>query len=348
MDKKPAPRKTPAKKAAPKSKAPLSRVRPTDVPRDNHGTPADKPKAPRKKPAAKPAAAPKKRAPPAKRAAKAPSPALADTKKPKAKTADEPQLGLTPKQQRFVEEYLVDMNATQSAIRAGYSADTAGSIGHENLKKPEIQLALQEARRAQQERTAVTADMVLERIALIAFADTRELVEGKKGCCRHCWGEGHKRQRTVGELNSAMKTWLEKGNNPAEFDHEGGIGYNPHRPPHPECPDCMGDGYLHVVVKDTRLLSPAAAALYAGIKQTKDGFEVKTHSQMDALEKLAKKFGLYEADNRQKGDALASLLNRIATENSNGFKAVPVDPEHPDAGGNALGAVQEPPHGDHT
>ena len=46
---------------------------------------------------------------------------------------------LTPKQQRFIDEYLVDLNATQAAIRAGYSAKTAYSIGIENLKKPEIQ-----------------------------------------------------------------------------------------------------------------------------------------------------------------------------------------------------------------
>ena len=46
---------------------------------------------------------------------------------------------LTPKQQRFVEEYLIDLNATQAAIRASYSEKTAYSVGHENLKKPEIQ-----------------------------------------------------------------------------------------------------------------------------------------------------------------------------------------------------------------
>ena len=53
---------------------------------------------------------------------------------------------LTPKQQRFVEEYLIDLNATQAAIRAGYSKHTAHSIGHENLSKPEIVAALAEAR----------------------------------------------------------------------------------------------------------------------------------------------------------------------------------------------------------
>ncbi len=49
---------------------------------------------------------------------------------------------MSPKQQRFVEEYLVDHNATQAAIRAGYSEKTAYSIGHENLKKPEIAAAI--------------------------------------------------------------------------------------------------------------------------------------------------------------------------------------------------------------
>jgi len=49
---------------------------------------------------------------------------------------------LTEKQLAFVDEYLVDLNATQAAIRAGYSSDTAASIGHENLTKPEIQIEI--------------------------------------------------------------------------------------------------------------------------------------------------------------------------------------------------------------
>ena len=69
---------------------------------------------------------------------------------------------MTEKQQRFVEEYLVDLNATQAAIRAGYSEKTAHAIGHENLSKPEILAAIAEARGKQTERTNITADMVLE------------------------------------------------------------------------------------------------------------------------------------------------------------------------------------------
>ena len=73
-------------------------------------------------------------------------------------------MALTPKQERFVQEYLVDLNATQAAIRAGYKEKTAGSIGQENLKKPEIQKAIQEAMKAQQQRTEITQYYVLQKL----------------------------------------------------------------------------------------------------------------------------------------------------------------------------------------
>lgn len=69
--------------------------------------------------------------------------------------------GLTPKQQRFVQEYLVDLNATQAAIRAGYSPATAENIGWENVRKPEVASAIAEAREAIAQRLEITQDMVL-------------------------------------------------------------------------------------------------------------------------------------------------------------------------------------------
>lgn len=83
---------------------------------------------------------------------------------------------LTPKQQRFVEEYLVDLNATQAAIRAGYSGKTAGAIGHENLMKPEIQAALSEARANLAEKTDITPERVLKEYARIGFLDPRKVL----------------------------------------------------------------------------------------------------------------------------------------------------------------------------
>ena len=78
---------------------------------------------------------------------------------------------LTPKQARFVQEYLIDLNAAQAAIRAGYSAKTARVIGHENLRKPEIAAAIAEAQNKRAERTELTQDWVVEELRKIAAAN---------------------------------------------------------------------------------------------------------------------------------------------------------------------------------
>jgi phage terminase small subunit len=84
---------------------------------------------------------------------------------------------LNSKQQCFVDEYLIDLNATQAAIRAGYSEHTAYSIGHELLSKPEIALAIQEAQAERSRRTQITQDRVLEELGRIAFASVSDAVE---------------------------------------------------------------------------------------------------------------------------------------------------------------------------
>lgn len=68
---------------------------------------------------------------------------------------------MTPKQERFVDEYLVDLNASQAAIRAGYSRRTARAIASENLAKPNIQEAIAEAKRERSEATKIDAEWVL-------------------------------------------------------------------------------------------------------------------------------------------------------------------------------------------
>ncbi|MFG5779880.1 terminase small subunit [Comamonas sp. J-3] len=306
--KKPAPRKTPTPKpAAPKKKVPAGKVAPA--------------------PKAKPVPAVKKAV-----KAKAPVKRAPQAKKPATPRKDALQLGLTPKQQRFVDEYLVDLNGAQAAIRAGYSPDTAKQMASENLSKPYLQLAIAEARKVQQERTQINADAVLQQAWMIAFADERELVEVRVGCCRHCWGEGFKYQRTVAEFNKDRERFdieqrMGKVPKEDEFDQKGGIGYDPLQPPHPSCTECRGDGYARDVIKDTRYLSPAAAQLYAGVKRTKDGMQVLMHSKEAFAEKLWKHLGLYQKDNQQKTDPLAALLDRIAGGSGNGFAPVAVDPE---------------------
>lgn len=84
---------------------------------------------------------------------------------------------LTPKQERFVHEYLIDLNATQAAIRAGYSERTARQVAAENLSKPDIQAAIDACMKARETRTGITADRVLAELALIGFSDMGQILD---------------------------------------------------------------------------------------------------------------------------------------------------------------------------
>ena len=83
---------------------------------------------------------------------------------------------MTKKQKRFIEEYLIDLNATQAAIRAGYSPDTAKSIGSENLTKPDIQARIAKAMAERSRRTGVNADRVVMELAKIAFVNAKDVI----------------------------------------------------------------------------------------------------------------------------------------------------------------------------
>ena len=83
-------------------------------------------------------------------------------------------MALTPKQERFVQEYLVDLNATQAAIRAGYSAKTASRIGQQLLAKTCISEAMQKAMKKREKRTEVTQDYVIAKLREIVEKDASD------------------------------------------------------------------------------------------------------------------------------------------------------------------------------
>lgn len=84
---------------------------------------------------------------------------------------------LTPKQQRFVHEFMVDLNATAAAKRAGYSERTARVIGHENLTKPDIVDAITDARRRLAEKSEVSVEWVLAELMKIAEANIMNYIK---------------------------------------------------------------------------------------------------------------------------------------------------------------------------
>lgn len=87
------------------------------------------------------------------------------------------RVALTDKQKAFVLEYLVDLNATQAAVRAGYSEKTADRIGPELLGKTCVSEAIAKALRERQERTKITQDKVIEEIAKNAFKEASDATE---------------------------------------------------------------------------------------------------------------------------------------------------------------------------
>jgi Phage terminase, small subunit len=86
---------------------------------------------------------------------------------------------LTPKQQRFVDEYLVDLNATQAAIRAGYAPKSAFVQGSRLLSLAKVAEAVSKGQAKRQERTQIDADWVLQRLAVEADADLADLYDDK-------------------------------------------------------------------------------------------------------------------------------------------------------------------------
>ena len=91
---------------------------------------------------------------------------------------------LTPKQRRFVDEYLIDLNATQAAIRAGYSPKYADREGHRLVENSRVSAAIDKAKAERSRRTGITADRVLQELAKIAFVNAADVI-GNDGSLIH-------------------------------------------------------------------------------------------------------------------------------------------------------------------
>lgn len=91
---------------------------------------------------------------------------------------------LTAKQKRFIEEYLIDLNATQAAIRAGYSPHTAKEIGYENLTKPHIRAHVDKAMAERSKRTGINAERVVIELARIGLINPGKLINFDKATVR--------------------------------------------------------------------------------------------------------------------------------------------------------------------
>ncbi|WP_162502947.1 terminase small subunit [Azotobacter chroococcum] len=228
--------------------------------------------------------------PPVRRGAK---PVTPDKSPPTEQVIAEALQELNPQEIEFCEVYLTCYNGTRAwmVVYGAKNENSASSCAHEYLRKPEIRAYLAKRMKAMFERTEEAADRLIQQLQYAAYGDINELVEYRREACRYCHGEGHLYQSTPAEYRRAEE---QAGANGEDFDPLGGIGFDPRKEPHPDCPECHGDGEGRVFFKDTRRLSPAGLALYAGAKVGKDGIEIKTASQERARELLARILKLFE------------------------------------------------------
>lgn len=234
-------------------------------------------------------------------------PAAPAKRKRAAPPSRDPETGLTVRQRVFSDEYLTDLNGARAYRAAGYrgSDNVCAVEAHKLLSNPKIAAYVEAAMAKRSERTEITQDMVLERWWAIATADANDVIQFRRICCRYCYGKGFEYQwvdeaEFTGALmvarltNEAEKAKKKPGATIALPTDAGGYGFVRSDPPHPKCPKCRGEGTPDVFAHDTRHLKGNARLLYAGVKVTQSGFEMKVHDQMAALDKVARHLGMYK------------------------------------------------------
>ncbi len=94
---------------------------------------------------------------------------------------EQSEFQITDRMKKFVDEYLVDFNATQAAIRAGYSPDTANEQGSQLLARPDIRELVAEGQKAIAERTQTFQDNAVDELKIVGFSDLADFLTVKEG-----------------------------------------------------------------------------------------------------------------------------------------------------------------------
>lgn len=209
---------------------------------------------------------------------------------------------LTEKQEKFAFYIGADGLKQNAAYRKAFNAekmsDRAVDVHASKLaKRADVALRIDALRSARV--ATVEQDMkfdvrkLFETYLAISFADPNELIGLKVGACRYCHGEGHAYHWREREYLDALAKWERKPEGPMP-DIAGGFGYKHFVDPHPDCPECGGDGLERVVPRDSGKLSPGARLLYRGAQQTKDGIKVLIADKDKALENIGRILGAFD------------------------------------------------------
>lgn len=216
---------------------------------------------------------------------------------------------LTEKQEKFARgvgiEGLSQSDAYRGAYFVGRMAEKTVHVEASKLaNSPKIAARIEElsAQRAREAAGSATFDVakLFETYLEIHNADPNELIGIKVGACRFCYGEDHQYQWREREYVAAVEKWEQAGGVDrhgralAMPDPAGGFGYKHFLPPHPDCPECGGEGVERVVPRDSEKLSKGARLLYRGAQQTKDGVKVLMADKDKALEQIGRILGAFD------------------------------------------------------
>ena len=202
---------------------------------------------------------------------------------------------LSPKEMKFVENYVLDLDLVATAARC----DILLSEAQDMLGRQRIQAAIQVVKSTRSVRTGIYADHVLRRWWEVVTADPRDIIELRRVNCRYCWGIDFAYQFTLNEHREAVRAHkLLMDKTPSryrvDFDERGGVGFDRYKEANPDCPECMGEGVECVYLHDSRKYSPSAAALYQGVEITDKGkVRVLMRDKMEAEKLVGQHIGMF-------------------------------------------------------
>jgi hypothetical protein len=203
--------------------------------------------------------------------------------------------------QRYCKFLVADKQRRQgkAARDAGFSDSTADGQASDMMKEPRILAYIAELEHETNRRLEMSADDVLRDAFLVVTADPNELTQHRVIPCRYCHGMEHRYQMTPAEYERDLAAYITlqemKTNGDVmglKFNMRGGVGYNKRLKPHPDCPECGGVGESETIIRDTRYLSEAGRAIYAGVKHTKNGPEVKLRDRDASRDLFARYTGI--------------------------------------------------------
>lgn len=196
--------------------------------------------------------------------------------------------GLSEKQGIFAENVAAGKKLVEAYRIAGYEGEghTAHSNASRMLRNARVFRAVSFLRDKRQQRLSLTEDEIIHQLSAIARANPAELVQFRRVNCRYCWGEHHLYQwRDIEEFDKAAEKASADGKEEPEY---GGLGFVASGFPNEECPKCLGEGVGEFHAADISQLEGDARWLYAGVKQTMNGLEIRMANQEAARRDLLK------------------------------------------------------------